>query len=74
MSRAFICDHCERLFASWKGLVNLLDMDNVQCWRNGQPRVVPIEQCNSCLEATWEPSSTSADDWELYSKEVYFDE
>lgn len=72
MSRAFICDHCERLFVSWRGLVDLLDMENVQCRRNDQLRVIPIEHCNGCEEASWEHDGASADDWEMYSKEIYF--
>jgi hypothetical protein len=72
MSRAFICDHCERLYVSWRGFVDLLDMDNIQCRKDDKLIVVPIEHCNGCEEATWEHQGSSASEWDYYmNKEIY---
>lgn len=69
MSRAFICDHCERLYVSWRGFVDLLDMDNIQCRKGEKLTVVPIEVCTTCEDVVWEQETISADDWEVSVQE-----
>jgi hypothetical protein len=64
MSRAFICDHAERLFVSYKGLVELLDMDNIHCRRDNQLTIVSIEECDFCEEAVWSGHTNRHDDWD----------
>lgn len=72
MSRAFICDHCERLYASYKGMVDLLDMDNIQCRKDNKLTIVPIAHCNECEEASWENESTPSLELGHYTdKEIY---
>lgn len=74
MSRATICENCERLYVSYRGLIDLLDMDNIHCRKDGRLDVVPIEQCTYCDEATWENTGNPAQDWEYYNgsqEEIY---
>lgn len=76
MSRAFICDHCERLYVSYRGMIDLLDMDNIQCRKGEKLAVIPIDACNSCEEASWEDAGVPSYNWDLYNsnKETTYEE
>jgi hypothetical protein len=66
MSKAFICAHAERLYVSWRGLIDLLDMDNIQCRKDNQLTLIPIEHCEYCQEVVWEDTGVNSQDWEYY--------
>lgn len=58
MNGVNICIHCERIYVSFKGMVDLLDMDNIICRKNNTLDEIPIEYCYHCLDMEWDSSKT----------------
>jgi hypothetical protein len=64
------CEWSEKIFVNYNGWVDLLDIDNVRCFKDDKVREISTEECYFCEKFGWALNTLSAQDWERINGEL----